>query len=190
MIRINLIPREARPDRTIYYQLFFGVVILAVTLLVVVVWWIKLNDEIATLKDDIQRKKEELKKLEYVRKKVQEFEDKKALLIRKRETIINLQKIQRGPVLILMELNRARPQNQVWLSDMSMVGADMIKLRGAGLSYSSIGDFMNELSRRPIFENVKLESSVKEVQGNRQIYKFSLHFNIVLAAIEGQSEES
>lgn len=188
MIRINLIPREARPDRTIYYELFLGVLILALTVLVVVVWWIKLNDEIATLKDDIQRKKEELKKLEYVRKKVEEFEQKKTLLERKRDTIINLQRIQRGPVLILMELNRARPQKQVWFTDVSMIGENLVKLRGAGLSYSSIGDFMNELSRRPIFENVKLESSTKEVQGNRQIYRFSMNFNISVAAIEGKKE--
>ncbi|OGL43299.1 MAG: hypothetical protein A2161_20430 [Candidatus Schekmanbacteria bacterium RBG_13_48_7] len=185
MIRINLIPREARPDRTIYYQLFLGIVVLCVALLVCVYEYMSLNKQINDLKIDIAEKRETLKKLEYVRNKVAEFEAKKQLLIKKKETIENLQKIQKGPVVMLMELNRARPQNQIWLTDVNMVGENLIKLRGVGLSYSSIGDFMNELEKRPIFKNVKLETSTKEVSSGRQIYKFSINFNVEMQSVEG-----
>jgi len=185
MIKINLIPREARPDRTVYYQLFLGAVVLAVTLVIVFGWWMKLNEDIEDLNAEIKHKQAELKKLEHVRKKVKEFEEKKALLLKKKDTIINLQKIQKGPVLILMELNAARPQNQIWFTDVIMQGDKKIKLRGKGLSYSSIGDFMNALEKKPIFENVKLENSMMEKSKNRQIYKFSIHFNIVIESISG-----
>jgi Tfp pilus assembly protein PilN len=117
-------------------------------------WWWKLGSEISDWRVKLEESDQELKRLEDVIKKGEQYEKKKELLGRKIELITNLKKQQAVPVHILDKVSRNLP-DFLWLDQMSASG-NQITITGKATTYIAVSNLYSNLTRSGYFKDVTL----------------------------------
>jgi len=174
MIRINLLAADRRPEggaakakgpsappgalQAYLFLVLFGGAALAGSGLL---YWMKVS-AIAKLDKDIAAAEKRQRDLEVIKKQVEEFERKKALLDAKVKLIEKLKSQQSGPVHMLDEISKALPEF-VWLDQIGQTG-QTITLDGQANSLTSVADLIANLQRCGWFPRVDLADS-KEDKG-------------------------
>ncbi|MBN1297321.1 PilN domain-containing protein [bacterium] len=174
MIRINMLPHERKKTSVVTIELIAAGALIFVVLVGVAIWTHYLDTVMDEKVATIERKEQQVQELQIIIDQVLKYEEDVKRLENKVNTIRDLKTNQRGPVLMLDELNRRLPE-EIWLTQLRTAG-DLISVRGFGLSQTSIGDFMSSLESSPYFFDVRLKIVTLTVQENREVYEFELDF--------------
>jgi Tfp pilus assembly protein PilN len=147
-------------------------------------WWWTLNGQIDTWKDKIEKADAELKRLEEIRRKNEEFKARKELLARKIDLITELKKKQAVPVHIMDQVSKNLP-DYLWLDSMS-AASNLITITGKATSYNAVSSFYDNLSEAGYFAEVTLGRIFEVSEG----VQFSLNCKFAFdAKATGQEED-
>jgi len=176
MIRINLIGEKKKQSKkksggggrvklegagTANNGLLVGILLVGV--LAAGFWWWTLSKELQSWKQQISDADQEIKRLEAIIKKGEEYEAKKALLARKIDLITNLKKQQGVPVYILDQVSKNLPEF-LWLDRMS-ASTNEINISGKATNYNAVSNFYTNLSDSGYFTNVSLGRTFEVPEG-------------------------
>lgn len=126
-------------------------------------WWYMLGGEIKSLKRQHTEADAELARLAEIRKKGDEYKNRKALLSRKIDLITDLKKKQAVPVHILDQVSKNLP-SFLWLESLTSSG-DAITISGKATNYNSVSNFYNNLTEVGYFQNVELGRTYEVAEG-------------------------
>jgi Tfp pilus assembly protein PilN len=173
MIKINLIaerkPAKQRAASSIKIE---GVnsasnLLLVLILLVGVgaagAWWWMIGSELDDRQQKMAAAEAELKRLEAVIAKGEEYEAQKALLARKIELIGNLKRQQAIPVHILDQVSRNLP-DFLWLDAMSAAD-NKISISGKATTYTAVSNFYSNLQDSGYFNDISLGRTFEVPEG-------------------------
>jgi Tfp pilus assembly protein PilN len=200
MIKINLLaerkPTKAKGSATPGLQIeglgsgrqYLLVVLLLVGMLAAGGWWWKLSSEVSEWRVKLEESDRELKRLEDVIKKGEQFEKKKELLGRKIDLITNLKKQQAVPVHILDKVSRSLP-DFLWLDQMS-ANDNQITITGKATTYIAVSNLYSNLTRSGYFKDVTLGKVFEVPEGVAFNLTCSFSGESVAAAGDGDSASS
>lgn len=126
-------------------------------------WWWTLNKEVQSWTQQISDADQEIKRLEEIIKKGEQYEAKKALLARKIDLITDLKKQQGVPVYILDQVSRNLPEF-LWLDRMS-ASTNEISISGKATNYNAVSNFYTNLTDSGYFSNVSLGRTFEVPEG-------------------------
>jgi len=130
--------------------------------------------------------REEKSKLQYVIAKLDQLQKQKDSF-EKKVNLINQLKAQRGlAVRIMDQLSRDLPE-WVWLSEITFDNMT-VQIRGNAISNNLIADYIANLERSSVFNNVNLIASTQRTVGNDQFLEFSLTANCVIQQVPKPEE--
>jgi type IV pilus assembly protein PilN len=122
-------------------------------------WWLQSN-KLATLDTSIAADTKRKNDLDAIKKKVDEFQQKKATLENKVAVIEMLRAAQKSPVHMLDEVSGSLP-DYVWLTQMDeTTGA--VRFGGQSNSLAAVADFISALQTSGWFPSVELVSSQEQ----------------------------
>jgi Tfp pilus assembly protein PilN len=116
-------------------------------------------------------------RLQPVVAKLDLVEQQKAFLEKKIGLIGGLKARQSGAVRIMEEISRDLP-DWVWLTEENL-RPQGLELKGRALSNIQISDFMRNLEKSGIFDNVGLQSSIQRTAGTNAYLEFTVTAGIV-----------
>ncbi len=176
MMRINLLPHEKPKKNKIWKEIQSQLVATfsALFIFVLVLGYVTtlLNKRIETLALDEARLVKELEGLKAKLKEVEDHERDKKTVEEKIKLITKLRKNQSAPVYLLDEITRSLPE-RVWLIHLSEQSG-VIGLEGKAASTGEIVDFINNLKKSPLFNNVRILESRQNLEGKGSTYSFRL----------------
>jgi type IV pilus assembly protein PilN len=126
-------------------------------------WWWTLSKDLQSWNQQISDADQEIKRLEEIIKKGEEYEAKKALLARKIDLITDLKKQQGVPVYILDQVSKNLPEF-LWLDRMS-ASTNEINISGKATNYNAVSNFYTNLSDSGFFSNVSLGRTFEVPEG-------------------------
>lgn len=173
MIKINLLAekkptKEKGPIITIEAgekkwkaYLLIGVLILCI---IIIGWhWISLGNQTRHLISENEKADKELKRLEDVRKKRDQYQQQRDLLERKINILLKLKKAQTVPVHILDQISRNLP-DFLWLDSLSEKSY-VITIKGKAITYNAVSNFYNNLNKSAYFTSVTLGQTKRISEG-------------------------
>ncbi len=176
MIRINLLPfRAARKKENIRRQVsyYFGSVVLAVFIMIYV--FLQVRGELISLKGEKQKIEAELETYKDTINRINELEKKIADIRKKLDVIKDLEKKKTGPVHLLDQVAEAVPKDKLWLS--SFVEKEgTLTLTGTAMDNETFSVFMTNLAKAELITSVDMKEtkarSIPEYKLN--VFDFSL----------------
>jgi type IV pilus assembly protein PilN len=176
MIKINLLPKEARKRVGIGEQLLIILLALVVTFAGIGFYWSYLNGVIEQKNQDIKRTEERLAELDEIIKQIQAFETQKQALEQKVNVIKKLGKEQKLPVRLLDELY-VTLEDDLWLNSFQQSGQTM-SVNGTALSNPVVSNYLRNLEQSQYFDSVELVSVIERVIGSQIVRDFQLSMNL------------
>lgn len=192
MIKVNLLPKEARGRVGLGQQIFLIVTVLILNFVGIGMYWSYLNNVIEEKKQRKAQIEERLEELEKIIAEIQKFEERTAELERKLEIIEQLKKEQQMPVRFLNELYLSLEED-VWLRSMAQSGffasetESLMNITGTALSNPVVAQYVRNLQQSPYFNEVQLSFS-QERQISSQIVR-DFEINAKLTVAKGMAEE-
>lgn len=181
MIRINLLghqkakkpKRKAMPDITVggSDNAPFILAVVATVVVVAAAWWWQ-SRSLATLEARHTTVLAEQAELAATAARVQQLEDRRAVVNQKLGVIVDLKKSQSGPVLLLDQISREL-SDSLWLTDMQLDQGN-VQIVGAALSELAITDFGQNLRLSSYFADTNIELS--EDLGDSVRFQISTRF--------------
>jgi type IV pilus assembly protein PilN len=172
MIKINLLPKEARKRVGIWDQIIIITLVVIGTVVGIIIWNSSLNGKIDQLNKSIADTQQRLEELKKVIAEIEEFERQRKALEDKLRVIAKLEKEQQLPVHLLDELYHTLEEN-MWLRNFSQ--ADMnLSITGIALSNPVVADYNRKLEESPYFSNVDLKYTQRSEIANREVRNFSI----------------
>jgi type IV pilus assembly protein PilN len=170
MIRINLVAPEraakakprtgpAMPPGALQSYLLLALFAGGALVLCAGAWWLQ-SARLKKLETQIAADEKRQKDLEAIKKQVDEFQQKKAILENKVLVIEQLRLAQKSPVHMLDEISKALP-DYVWLTGMDE-NRGAIRFTGQSNSLAAVADFISALQRSGWFPTVDLVSSQQQ----------------------------
>jgi type IV pilus assembly protein PilN len=166
MIRINLAPGSERtattkkkaagpaaPPGALQAYLLLGLFVGGAAVLCFGLWWIQ-KSKLESLSQQITADEKRQRDLQAIKVQVDQFEQKKAVLKNKVETIEKLRLAQKSPVHMLDEVSKALP-DYVWLTSMDEVRGN-VAFKGQSNSIASVAEFMTAMQRSGWFPSIEL----------------------------------
>lgn len=182
MIHINLLPvKAAQKKEKLKGQLFVALAAVVVTVVLCALAYWRMSSWIDDAKNDINRKKQEIARLDKVIEEVKQFEKRQADLRAKLDVLDQLDKSRTGPVLLLDELYRALPA-QLWLTSVKESGG-RVTITGVGMNEETVALFMSNLEASSQFANVVLKEVAQVVTEGVKTHKFDID-----CVLEGQQK--
>lgn len=176
MIKINLLPtvREVKKRETIRQQMV--VVIGAIVIELVFIGYLNatINGQIKRTKDNMTKTRNEIKKLEEIIKEVKDIEKRRNELEAKLKVIDNLEKGRVASVIILDELSKVIPE-KMWITDFKE-SQNNLSLKGIALNNQTVADFIQNLEKSEIFQNVSFGSSKQVTKEKYKLVEFDISF--------------
>ncbi len=178
MIKINLLPKEARKRVGLWQQIFLLSAILIISFVIIGMWWSHLNNVIEQKQQRKAQIEARLKELEKIIKEIEKFEKRMAELERKLKVIEKLKKEQQMPVRFIEALY-VTLEEDVWLKNMNQNGffaseEAKINVSGTALSQPVVAQYVRNLENSPYFMNVNLKVVQKTQIANQEVRNFSL----------------
>lgn len=174
MIKINLLPREAR-RKTVRVKVPQVAIVAAAMLMVGGMWGYrylvrrdveKLRADIVATKNEIARNQQTIRSVEQYTADKKQLEDRLALIQRLAAT-------QRNPVRLLDGINQALPDG-VWLVGVSKLSGRLV-IQGYASSHAEVAELMLALQRlKPIVNTVELNFSELQVYEGKPVERFEI----------------
>ncbi len=164
MIRINLLPfRAARKTENIRRQVSIFILSIILSLLFMGTYHVNRMTTIRKLSNEIEDTKKELVKVEAKAKQVDKIEEKLATLGRKNETMKQLDKGRKEPVILFDTLINMVVPNRMWYTNIvDTAQSNQLTITGIALDNKTTADFMKNLEHSNLFTSVRL-SIVKNI---------------------------
>lgn len=163
MIKVNLLRDKTVPSRTMTLKPKaspLGWMVLAVMALVAGGLWTThhfLTKEVGSLVETRDRLSLEHKRLQALRKQIDQYDKMKRERQSRVDVIEQLKTNQTGPVLLMNHLIRSIPTNTAfWLTGVDQKG-EQLRITGFTARGETIPDFMSNLSSSGYFKSVDLE---------------------------------
>jgi type IV pilus assembly protein PilN len=170
MIKINLLPKEARKRVGIWDQIFILAAILILTFGGIAITWRYLNGIIEQKQAAIEKTKQRLAELQKVIDEIKAFEQQRAALEQKLQVIAKLEKEQKLPVHLLDDLYLTLVDD-LWLRGVQQASENLF-LQGSALSNPVVANYMKSLEKS--FGNVELVISQARPVGTREVRDFQI----------------
>jgi type IV pilus assembly protein PilN len=172
MIKINLLPKEARKRVGVWEQLVLMAAVVVLTVVAVGIGWGYLNSIIEQKKQQIEKTQQRLDELKKVIAEIDAFEKQRAALEQKLKVIAQLQKEQQLPVHLLDEIYLTL-EDDLWLRSFQQSG-DNLNFQGSALSNPVIANYQRKLEKSNYFDNVELVVSQRRVVGTQEVRDFQI----------------
>lgn len=173
MIRINLLPVKAAQKKE---QLRNQLVVLLITLAVVVAgcFYVRytVQNEIAGVKQEIEKNNAEINKLQKQIGEVKKFKQLQAELKSKLQVLKSLKEAKSGPVHLMDDLIDALPEN-LWITEYKEKQGN-VAIKGIGLSEDDVAELMTNLERSTYYSNVRLKLTKQKEQEGLKLKLFEL----------------
>ncbi len=177
MIKINLIQKgsgQKRAMMNVAVELaIFGIILLAAAIGLFAYTSI-LNGKINDLNTRIQREKEEQERLKAVIEKVNELKRKAEVFEKKVSIITELKEKQTGPANLMIAIAQARPDN-LQLNSVKEQGGT-IKLVGLATNSFAAANFVRDLKGTDMFQDVDIlkQTIVSRKDVSFDVYEFEI----------------
>jgi type IV pilus assembly protein PilN len=192
MIRINLLPREARQARRSFTLPKMDAIVPIVALVGVAALFGAFSViqalQVSRLKDDIARARVEAEKLRPQIQTIQELTLKREELTRRLNVISSLDKSRLWRVKLVDELSRCVPDH-LWLASYEEVGTDQVKIDGVTFSNLLVADFMSRLEASPLYGQVDLIVAEKGTIDQRSVVKFTVTAKMTFQPASGPAPQ-
>ncbi len=173
MIRVNLLPvKQIKAEVSRRRDLIIGGTALGLTALIILGTYIyqsyrisKLQNEIATTRDEIKVLDVKVKEFGELQKKIKDFESKHKI-------IEDLNHRKAGPVRVMESLSAATPPT-LWLTEFKETGGKSI-ITGLAVDNQTVADFLKALATFHYFRDVELVETTEGGPGSGPLKKFSL----------------
>lgn len=180
MIRINLLPREEKAQRSAAPVLKLkvgdlvvpGVMLLAAGL-VIAGTVLSQHSRALKLQKDIAEVEAQSRALQPQIERVNRLAQERAELDLRLGIISKLEKGRTQSVRLMDELARCVPDH-LWLSGASQDAGGSLALEGVTFSNLVVSDFMSRLERSPMFANVELEVAERGTVSERPVVNFRI----------------
>lgn len=179
MIKINLLPVKGEKVKERGRQ---QILVLVLTLIVVggalIFWFKQVEEQIEKLNSRLSSIQGEIVKLDEIIGEVNQFSKQLKALETKVQVINKLEEAKTGPVQMLDEIAKKIPK-KVWLSTLNEEAGSII-LTGEAVDYEDVSEFMNELNKCNIFNQIKLKFTHRQNDPERQIsfIVFEIQMNV------------
>lgn len=172
MIYINLLPTKSKLKKEVFILHVIVLVLLCVISAVSYFLFVDsgINSKLNHEDQYITRLNTQIKSLESVIQKVENFKKQKADLERKIGTIQQLNDQRTGPVNFMEEFSVILPE-KMWISSFREEGKNL-SLEGLAVDGPTVEEFVDELRASRFFTTVTLESVNKQVLEGRDYEKF------------------
>lgn len=126
------------------------------------------QENLASLKAEIDSVKTEIAKYETYQTEMKSFEEQESKINQRLNVVKQLQTSRTGPVNILDAVGQALPQ-RVWLTgiEMNISPSNQIQLNGKGYSSEDVAEFVDKLNSSIYFEKVILDGVSTEKDGEQ-----------------------
>lgn len=194
MIRINLLPRKAKPLVALWRD---GTVLGAVIVLLFIVWMVvlvRMNSRLNATRRELQRVKKQIEDSKLDLQKVEKLKERKAMLENKINIIHSLREKQAGPVHMLDDLSIAMPE-QVWLETLNNTGTTL-RIDGYSPSYNAVSEFMRMLAQSPYYDRIELDNIQQSIIKGKKFQRFKISCQVLFTpkiqedAPEGAKEQT
>lgn len=173
MIRVNLLPRVTRQVGGRDWQSMAGGLVAVLVLLGLAYLWWAVASESRAIERRMTEMQAEIKRLEAVARKVDQYKADKKQLEERLKVIRTLSIAQKVPVHLLQTLNDELP-DEVWLNGISKTGTRLV-IRGFSFTDFGIANFMTQLGRTgPLLQNVELVVSEQTEVRKVPLKKFEI----------------
>lgn len=194
MIRINLLPRKAKPLIALWRD---GFVLGTMILLLLIVWMgvlIRMNGRLNSTRRELQRVKKQIEDSKLDLQKVEQLKERKAMLENKINIIHSLREKQAGPVHMLDDMSLAIPE-QVWLETLNNTGT-ILRIDGYSPSYNAVSEFMRMLAKSPYYDKIELDNIQQSIIKGKKFQRFKISCEVLFTpkieeeAPEGTTEKA
>ena len=161
MPRINLLPTKATwKGQQINKEPAIGIGAAIIVLIGLSLFHANLIAQEEALLDDINALKQKLVSIQTDSRRVEDFEHKAKLLEQKLKVIDELQATKLGPSHLLYELTKTLDRlKRVWLTEIAIGAAGILKLRGGAMETEDVSDFQRDIKAKSnLFYDLKLHS--------------------------------
>jgi len=172
MIKINLLPKEARKRVGVWEQLVLIVLVVVAVLVAMGIGWGYLNSIIAQKQQQIAKTQQRLEELQKVIAEIAAFEKQSDALKQKLKVIAQLQKEQQVPVHLLDEVYLTLEED-LWLRAFQQNGNNL-SFQGSALSLPVIANYQRKLEKSNYFDNVELGGATLRVVGTQEVRDFQI----------------
>ena len=186
MIRINLLPfRTERKKENVRRQLSLFLLSLILVLIVLVYYNFSLSSKIGKLNNTIATTKNELNRYEEINKEIARIKKNLENLKMKMAVIDQLESDRHAPVRLLDTLTQVLITNRMWLTSLNDQ-EKAVTINGIALDNKTVADFMVGLQNCGLFSSVNLKT-VK----HQEVQKSKLKgFQITCTKIEPQKPDA
>lgn len=172
MIKINLLPKDARKRVGLTQQIVIMAIMILATIFGIAFAWSTLDGMIAQRQEEIARTQQRLQELQKVIEEINKFEAQRQALEQKLAVIAKLEKEQKIPVHMLDELFLTL-EDDMWLTSFQQQNQDLL-VNGSALSNPVVSDYMRNLEESPYFGNIELVVSQSRQIGTQTVRDFQL----------------
>ncbi len=168
MIRINLLPfRTERKKENVRRQLSLFLLSLILVLIVLVYYNFSLSSKIGKLNNTIATTKNELNRYEEINKEIARIKKNLENLKMKMAVIDQLESDRHAPVRLLDTLTQVLITNRMWLTSLNDQEKS-VTINGIALDNKTVADFMVGLQNCGLFSSVNLKTvKHQEVQKSK-----------------------
>ena len=188
MIKINLLPKEARKRVGVWDQIIIIVLVVIGTVVGILVWNGWLEGEIDRLDENIAKTKQRLEELQKVIAEIEEFEKQRKALEDKLRVIAMLEKEQQLPIHLLDELYMTL-EEELWLRSFNQSGMNL-NISGIAFSHPVVSDYHRNLDESPYFSNVDLKGTQRVEIAGREVRSFQITATLTPPQEETPEESS
>jgi Tfp pilus assembly protein PilN len=156
----------------------FGVILLlsgmGLAVAGILLWWFAVSSQLQQLNDQIEKAQAEKNRLEYVIKRNDELQQKKADLGRKIGIIADLKRQQALPVQLLDLVSR-NLADFVWLEELTYTG-QLVTMRGKALTPIALANLLRSLEDSDFFSDVALQRQSNDPATGQTAFEVNMNF--------------
>jgi len=178
MIKINLLPRKEGKKERIRKEIIISILSVALLLLIFFLVQWKMNKEKEDLSAQISNTKKEITYYKSLTAEVDKAKTSQKMLENKLTIINNLKKEKASPAKVLDTLSIDKPE-KIHLESLKKEGSKL-GIEGIALDDETVANFMTNLRKSKMFNNVDLIVSEQVELSKMKLKKFILSCEIVL----------
>ncbi|PID57238.1 hypothetical protein CSB45_08410 [candidate division KSB3 bacterium] len=186
MIKINLLPKEARKRAGLGQQIAMIILVLLATIVAIGFTWNYLDNVIEKKNAEIAKTRERLQELQKIIDEINQFEAQRKALEQKLAVIAKLEKEQKLPVHLLDEVYLTL-EDDLWLRNFQE-GNFNITISGTALSNPVLSDYLRNLEESQYFDNVELVVSQRKTIGAQTVRDFQIKMK--LTPLDDENDET
>jgi len=163
-------------------EIFVGVIVTAATFLACMFFVNLLEQEVDTIRVEVQELESKISKDASLRKKRKVYQEKKEDLKKKNDAIAILESKQIGPVFLFSELSDL-VSNRIYFTELAFENKE-VHIQGKSIDNLVLADFLTRLEGSDYFTSVVLEKTQYGTEDDIELVEFSMFGKVRLPRYE------